>query len=184
MYEIFDVNTGQVVVKKGQITLRAIAIGSCIAVAVYDPKTNNAGIAHIMLPGQAPQGCCEKTKYACDGIEYLLNQLIESGSVLGDISVCLVGAGNVLRKEDDTVCPNNIQSVTTILAKKAIPVRMSILGGCDRKSVFLDAKNGRISYSQGDSSVKLLWQPTDQANVCRQSLANVPQQDSVKSDHR
>jgi chemotaxis protein CheD len=167
MQKIFDVNTGQVAVTRGTVMLQAIAIGSCIAVAAYDSKTKNAGMSHIMLAGLAPEGNCEKTRYALNSIEHLFNQMIESGSVVGDIEVCLVGAGNFLRKKDDTICQSNIQSVTAILAGKNIPVRASILGGYERKSVFLDVQTGRISYSQGDGSVRLLWQPPDEAGVCQ-----------------
>jgi chemotaxis protein CheD len=166
-HEIFDVNTGQVVVTRGAAMLQAVAIGSCIAVTAYDPKTKNAGMSHIMLPGPAPKESSEKTKYAFNNIEHLLNQMTEFGSVPGDIEVCLVGAGNILRKEDDTICQSNIQSVTSILAGKNIPVRASILGGYDRKGVFLDTQSGRISYSQGDSLVKLLWMSSDDAGACQ-----------------
>ena len=161
MQEIIDVSTGQVEVRKGVIVLRAIAIGSCIAVAAYDAKSKNAGLAHIMLPGRAPQGSCEKTKYAYNSIELLLNQMIKLGSFVSDIEVCLVGAGNVLRKQDDTICQSNIQSVTDILKKNNIVVHKSILGGFERKSVFLDVQNGFISCSQGDGAVKLLWKPIE-----------------------
>jgi chemotaxis protein CheD len=158
MHEIFDVNTGQVAVKNGKVLLRAMAIGSCIAVAAYDALTKNAGLAHIMLPGQAPKGSCECAKYASDGIEQLLDQMAKSGSSPETLAVCLVGAGNVLRKPDDTICPSNIQSVTAILAAKNIPVQAAVLGGYDRKGIVLDAENGTISYTKGDDPVRLLWQ--------------------------
>jgi len=174
MQEISDVNTGQVVVKRGAAMLRAIAIGSCIVAAAYDPRTKNAGMSHIMLPGPAPQGSSEKTKSAFNSIEHLLNQMIESGSVFSDIEVCLVGAGNILRREDDTICQSNIQSVTAILVGKNIPVRASILGGHERKSVFLDAQNGCVSYSEGDGSVRLLWRPPDEAGACQSLRIDAP----------
>jgi chemotaxis protein CheD len=158
MQEIFDVNTGQVTVKNGKVLLRAMAIGSCIAVAVYDALTKNAGLAHIMLPGGAPKGSRECTKYASDGIEELLDQMTKSGSNPNALTVCLVGAGNVLRKSDDTICQNNIQSVTAILAAKNIQVQAAVLGGYDRKSIILDAENGTISCTEGDDPVRLLWQ--------------------------
>ena len=64
MREIIDVNTGEVFVGNGTLTLRALAIGSCIVIAAYDLKTKNAGMAHIMLPDTAPEKFREKTKYA------------------------------------------------------------------------------------------------------------------------
>ena len=50
MKDFVDVNTGEVVVCRGKSTLRAFAMGSCIAVAAYDAAAQIAGMAHIMLP--------------------------------------------------------------------------------------------------------------------------------------
>lgn len=163
MQETIDVNTGEIVVKRGAFILRSMAIGSCIVIAAYDPKTKNAGAAHVMLSGCAPQNSTEKNRYASNGIDELLTQMVGSGSALEDIEVCLVGAGNVLEKEDDTICESNIASVTAILKERNIPVRASVLGGHERKSVFLDSKTGSVSYTEGDISAKVLWWPSEEA---------------------
>lgn len=158
MQEVIDVNTGEVFVGSGQLTIRAMAIGSCIAIAVFDPKTKIAGMAHIMLAGQAPERFSEIIKYAFDGIEHMLDLMSDAGSSLNDIEVCLVGAGNILRRKDDTICEANIESVTRILKEKNIAVKASVLGGTKRKSVFIDIDNGLVSYTEGDGKEKMLWQ--------------------------
>ena len=66
MEEIIDVNTGQVRFGRGDVVLRSLAIGSCIAVAAYDAEARVGALAHIMLPGRAPEDCLEKTRYAED----------------------------------------------------------------------------------------------------------------------
>jgi len=165
MKEIIDVNTGEVAVRRRKFTLRAMAIGSCIVVVAYDSKAKMGGMAHIMLPGYAPEQYLEKTKYTSNGIEQMLSQMLESGSDIDDVEVCLVGAGNVLQKEDDTICDDNIKSVTMILEEKSIPVGASVLGGYKRKSVLLDIETGSISYTEGDDQEKLLWQPQDTVAV-------------------
>ena len=157
MQEIVDVDTGQVAVRQGTFLLRANAIGSCIVVAVYDSRTKTAGMAHVMLPDQAPDKAMLKTKYAYDSIEHLFDLMVQTGSNPTDIEVCLIGAGNVLCKEDDTICKSNIQSVTAILAEKHVPVRASVLGGIERKSALLDAEAGCVSYTRGDGPVHVLW---------------------------
>jgi len=156
--ESVDVNSGEVKVDTAGVILRSAAIGSCVVVAAYNLRKKTGAIAHIMLPGRAPQQSLEKTKYAFDAIEQMLNRMFEAGAGMNDIEVCLVGAGNVLQKEDDTICQDNIKSVSTILAEKNIPIRASVLGGTKRKSVFLDVKNGSISYTEGDEKEKTLWQ--------------------------
>jgi chemotaxis protein CheD len=157
MQEIIDVNTGQVAVRRGDIRLRSMAIGSCIAITAYDPKTKTAGLAHIMLPDSAPEKSDKKTKYAFNGIDQMLREMIESGSAIDDIEACLVGAGNVLQKKDDTICKNNIRSIAAILLEKNIPVRASVLGGQERKSVLLDAQTGCVFFTQGNGCEKMLW---------------------------
>ena len=156
--DIVDVNTGEVKIATKGTILRSVAIGSCIAVAAINFKRKIGAMAHIMLPGNAPQHSLEKTKYAFDGIEQLLNQMFEVGTSTDDIEVCLVGGGNVLKKEYDTICEANIESITQILKGKNIPVMASVLGRTKRKSVFLDVENGCISYVEGDEKEKILWQ--------------------------
>lgn len=157
MQKIIDVNTGKIAVRRGRFTLRSMAIGSCIVVAAFDSKTKNAGMAHIMLPGNSPNQSSEKTKYAADGIEQLLSRMQKSGSNVDDIEICLAGAGNVLQKKDDTICSDNIKSVNAILAQKCVAIKASILGGSKRKSLFLDARTGSVSYTEGDDSKKQLY---------------------------
>ena len=72
--KIIDVNTGQVKAAVGKGILRSVGIGSCVVVAAYNLSRKIGGMAHIMLPGIAPQQSLEKTKYAFDGIEQLLNR--------------------------------------------------------------------------------------------------------------
>jgi chemotaxis protein CheD len=142
------------------LRLTSLGIGSCVVVAAYNLRRKIGGMAHIMLPGIAPQQSLEKTKYAFDGIEQLLNQMFETGAGTDEIEVCLVGAGNVLQKKDDTICDANIESVTSFLKESLIPVQASVLGGTKRKSVFLDldVEDGRVSYTEGDEKEKTLWQ--------------------------
>jgi len=153
-----EVGTGEVKVAHCGATLSSAAIGSCIAVVALDSEKRIGAIAHIMLPGRSPEACADKTKYADDAIEDMMKQMMKAGASATDIEVCLVGAGNVLKKEDDTICEANIASVKQILREKDIVVRASALGGTERKSAFIDTGKGRVSYTEGDSAEKLLWQ--------------------------
>ena len=159
MNEIIDINTGQIAVRGGRCVLRAMALGSCIAVAAYDSRARIAGMAHIMLPGGTPQQGANDPRYAVYGIGALLDRMIEAGCDLGAIEVCLVGGGNVLRNERDSICGDNIRSVTAVLQDKNIPIRASVLGGNDRKSAFMDAETGRVSFTEGNGAERVLWPP-------------------------
>lgn len=151
-----DVNTGEVKVGM-EGTLRSLAIGSCVVVAAYDCQKGIGALAHVMLPRKAPEKAPEKTKYAADAIDEMIKQMAGAGGRQEDIEVCLVGGGNVLQKDDDTVCQENIKSANEILEKKQIPIRASTVGGTQRKSVFLEVESGSIFCAVGDEQEKLLW---------------------------
>ena len=157
MDTIIDVNTGEVKVGR-KVHLRSLAIGFCIVVAAYDAETRVGGMAHVMLPNEAPKTAHHKTRYASDGIHELLRQMTEEGASPESIEVSLVGAGNVLQKKEETICESNIQSTTQLLREYNLPVRASVLGGIHRKSVFMDTEKGTISYTEGDGAKTPLWQ--------------------------
>ncbi len=157
MKHVEDIGVGKVIVAQGKITLRAIALGSCIGVAAYDAGERIGGIAHVMLPGRAPDKAVGKTRYAANAIDEMIGQMIEMGSNPPDIEVCLVGGANVLERDDDTICQSNIESVREILENKGIAVKASALGGTQRRSVSIDAEKGEILYSEGDGEKKPLW---------------------------
>jgi len=154
-----DVLIGEVKSGNNNVTLETSAIGSCIAVMACDPQKKNGAMAHIMLPGEAPadKKAAEKTKYAANAIEEIIGQMAQLGSSSEDIKAVLVGAGNVLEKEDDTICQDNIDSVLNILEKKGIEVAAKAVGGIKRRSVFFDVGQCVISYTEGEAARKILW---------------------------
>jgi len=168
MKEIVDVNTGEVKLSREKIMLRSIAIGSCVVIAAYDSNNRAGAMAHVMLPGSAPEKDTGKTRYAENAVDELVNRMTQAGTNKDDIEVCLVGGGNVLKKQDDTICKDNIESTTQILEERRIPIRATVLGGTERKSVFLDVESGSISYTHGDGKKKPLWKPAEKSDY-RQS---------------
>lgn len=157
MEKIVDVSTGKVEVAGRGAILRSLAIGSCMVIAAYDSKKKIGAMAHVMLPGRAPKKSSEKTKYAADAIDEMIELITQAGSNKDDLEVCLVGGGNVLRKKDDTVWEDNIKSTIQLLKKKDIPIRASVVGGIKRKGVSLDVETGSVFYTKGERKEKLLW---------------------------
>ena len=159
MKEIVDVQIGEVKTAKKDVILKSKAIGSCVAVIAYDAKKSIGGMAHIMLPGAAPvdKKQQEKTKYAANAIDALVEQMAELGSNNGDIEVTLVGGGNVLNRPDDTICRDNIRSTLEFLTKYDLAVKVQAIGGTSRRSVSLDVKGGVVFYTEGNGSETQLW---------------------------
>lgn len=158
MKQIIDVFTGEVKSSDSSCDLVSRSIGSCIVVTAFVPAKIFGSMAHIMLPGKSPEKCrIERTKYAVDAINELLRQLNLPETLYPDIKICLVGAGNVLKRKDDLICSNNINSVQKILADKGLKIKAQVLGGTKRRSVRFDVAKSEVYYSEDSSREILLW---------------------------
>ncbi len=87
----------------------------------------------------------------------MIQIITTQGANLSDLEACLVGAGNVLKKQDETICKDNIDSITQLLKEKHVPVRAAVLGGTERKSISMDIESGSVYYTEGDREEKVLW---------------------------
>jgi len=153
MKRIITIQTGEVEFGSKDAILKSSGIGSCVVITAYSPDKKIGVIAHVMLPGASPGGKdIQRTRYAADAIDEVIDRMKRSGVGKDDIEVCLVGGGNVLRREEDEeeVCKKIIGSVIEILNEKRIKIKAQSLGGTERRSVSLDVDTGIVLYTVGD----------------------------------
>ena len=111
-----------------------------------------------MLPGKSPKG--NNNKYAENAITNLINELKNLGVHKKNIEICLVGGANVLRKENDNIAMQVVNSVLDILEKKKLNIIASSLGGYERRTVYLNLNSGIVSFTVGDGVENKLYQFT------------------------
>ena len=158
MKQIVYAMTGDVKAGNKDTILRSGAIGSCIVIVAYDKLNQTAAMAHIMLPGKAPENReVRKTKYANDAIDELASLLKLNRANENDIEVCIAGGANVLKRNDDDIGLDIIQSVVVLLKKRKIKIVAKSLGGTKRRSVSLDVETGCLHFTVGDGAETLLW---------------------------
>ena len=156
--QIIYAMTGEVKAGNKNTILKSSAIGSCIAITAYNKQNQIGALAHIMLPGKAPENRnIKKTRYASNAIDELINILELNGVNNNEIEVCIAGGANVLKRKDDYIGQDIIKSVEEILKKRKINIMARSLGGSQRRSVSLDVETGCVYYSLGDEAEKLLW---------------------------
>jgi len=157
MKKIINVSTGEVKLGLGDTILRSSAIGSCIVIVAYNLSEKAGVMAHVMLPGSAPEDGIDKTRYAADAINQLIDIMPGAKLPKSNIEACLIGAANVLKIKDETICQANIDSITNILKEKNISVKALVLGRAMRKTVSMDIGTGFICYTEGNREEKVLW---------------------------
>ena len=95
-----DVDTGEVKVIAKHGVLRSVALGSCVAVIIYDKTSKIGGIAHIMLPGKSFDKTDNITKFCDDALDILFDKVMNMGSKTDNLEISVVGGANVLQEGD------------------------------------------------------------------------------------
>jgi len=153
------VNTGEVSFGGIETILNSGAIGSCVVITAFDQVKKFGAMAHVMLPGTAPvKNQLHATRYAVNAIDEMLSQLKKLGIEKENIEICLVGGANVLKRENDTIGKDNLDSVEKLLREKQLEIKAKAIGGFERRTVTFDIGEGCIYYTVGDSKQKILWQ--------------------------
>lgn len=153
--KFIDVDTGKLIVSSKPVILRVMAIGSCVVMLVYNRFKKIGGMAHIMLPGKSPgQDSGNRTKYAEDAIDVLLDTAKKFGIKAEDLEVNLVGGANIIG--EGSISEEIEGSVLDYLKKLGIEPKNKKTGGTERRSVSLDIESGKVFYTEGDSMMKEL----------------------------
>lgn len=152
------VNTGEVKAGDENTILNSGAIGSCVVICMYNLEYKTGAMAHILLPGYSPKGKeFNDMKYAACAIQKLVTLIREDESVTNQLESCIIGGANVLKRQNDTIGKNNIESVKKILDEQGIKIYEKAVGGFERRTVEFDVGKGYINYTEGDSKKQVLW---------------------------
>jgi chemotaxis protein CheD len=143
------VNIADFAVASGNAVLVTSGLGSCVAVALHDPSTGIAGLAHILLPsaGFGPPSI-HPAKYADSGIPLLAEEMRRRGAAQTCMVARLAGGARMfaaLLSSGVNMGQRNIDATRKALYKLGIPVVGDDVGGEYGRSVRFVASTGAMT---------------------------------------
>lgn len=137
------------------VLLKAMGLGSCVGITLYDPSKCIGGIAHVLLPGASSEG---KTKHAETAIKTMLEEMINSGARRRNICAKFAGGAQIFKHmnmEMLKIGDRNIKSVQDTLKEEGIDIVATDAGGNVGRSILFNTIDGSmiIKYSSG----KAVW---------------------------
>jgi chemotaxis protein CheD len=129
------------------------ALGSCIAVLVYDPAARVAGLLHYMLPESSLDA--ERARrlpflFADTGIPLLLRNACQLGAVRSRIVATAAGGAQMLDPTGTlNIGQRNHLAMRSILANLGVAIQREATGGTLSRTVRIDVASGRVQ----------LWMP-------------------------
>ncbi len=131
--------------------IKTYALGSCVAVVLYDKKTKIAGMIHIALPDSAVNAEKAKTLpgYFVDtGLPILLKEFKKLG---GDrkSTVIKIAGGSSIMDENKTfdIGKRNAIAVKRFLWKQGLGVMKEDIGGKISRTVSINTDTGKVLLS-------------------------------------
>lgn len=151
------VGIGEFVVSNASdATIATHAVGSCIAVCVFDPVAAVAGMLHFLLPEASinPQRAGEHPGVFADtGIPLLFQTAYGYGLVKQRAIVKLVGGAEMPHTSRGwfNTGHRNLLAARHMLWRNGVFVSAEDVGGTDARTVHLSVGNGRLQVFSGRS---------------------------------
>lgn len=142
--------------------LVSLGLGSCIGVAVVDPHTRVAGLAHVMLPVTTPGAESPGAKFADEGVPALLEAVAELGGRRSRLEAILVGGAAMfaVRRAPDSgldIGARNAEAVQVALREHRVPVRATATGGSTGRTIRIYVAETRVTVKEAGGKESDLW---------------------------
>lgn len=160
--------TGQTLVKVGMADLniamageilKTTGLGSCVALTLFDPGNNVAGMAHVMLPTVdiARISQINVAKFADTAIPELVDRMLAIGARLNRLEAKMAGGSQMFvygGSDALRIGPRNVESCTAMMNRYGIPIKAMDTGGNHGRTVQLDSSRGILSIKSVQFGVK------------------------------
>ena len=90
------VRVSEAIVTEAPATLVALALGSCVAIALYDPSTRIGGMSHVLLPSQSMGRVGAPSRYAQSAVPALVERMIARGARVPSMVARLIGGASMV----------------------------------------------------------------------------------------
>lgn len=164
--QLYTVDVGSMIIQEDQGTLVCGGLGSCIAVVLIGHSNPIGGIAHVMLPDW-PSGnrSSDTMRYAGPAVKELIRQFEQRGCPPRRVHTVVAGGANVLKRDDETICQDNIDSVFDCLNDHGLAPDRACVGGTRRRSVRLEVSTGQVLRTLGDQPPEQLYSPNREQSI-------------------
>ena len=145
--------------KNAEDTLITFALGSCIALMLYDPKLQIAGMIHYMLPlsKTAPEKAeLKPAMFGDTGIPLLFHSMYKQGSKRENLRIIVVGGAQVYNDNGVfEIGKKNYTVLRKLLWKNNLMITTEDVGGNDSRTARINVSDGKVIIRSKGSEYEL-----------------------------
>jgi len=129
--------------------LVAFGLGSCVGVGAYDPVKGIAGLLHAVLPEPLNGSDLSSTKYVCNGINKLFEEMIKKGAVKERLIIRMAGGANMLTSpglsKTFDIGTRNIAMAQSVMQAQKMKVVSQNVGGNTGRTFRIYVVDGKMT---------------------------------------
>ncbi len=146
MTEEEEIKIGEMEITKDKKIIVARALGSCVAVAIYDNENEVGGMAHVLLGKGNKKREGKTALYADKAIDRMIREIQRSGGEKENLEAKIAGGASMFSSQSNgDIGKKNVNSVIKELEDRDIPVTGKDIGGTHARNVRF--KVGSMSMS-------------------------------------
>lgn len=147
MTEEIEIKIGEMEITDSKKVLTSRALGSCVAVAIYDRQNEVGGMAHVLLGSGDREKNGKSYMYADKAVESLVKGITKKGGKRKNLKAKIAGGASMFSSNSSGgVGKNNIDTVKEELEDRDISIEGKDLGGTNARNV---------SFKIGSMSMKV-----------------------------
>ena len=154
------IGIGEAAVAGSDVTIVTHALGSCVAVCLWDPEARVGAMLHFLLPESRVNPDRAKKQpgtFADTGIPLLFQAAYKAGALKSRLRVHLLGGAAITGGPNGLdVGKRNALIAKKLLWQNGVLVTGEALGGTDSRTVCLCAADGRVVVTRGREVVEEL----------------------------
>lgn len=155
-----DVGIGEFVVSNDvKDIIKTYALGSCVAVIMYDKTNKAAGMIHIALPDSKvnPKKAESRPGFFADtGLPLFIEEMKKKGAVRSSTWIKMAGGSNIMDEgKTFDIGRRNAIAIKRYLWKKGLGVIKEDIGGNISRTVSINVATGEVLVSNYDNKWKL-----------------------------
>lgn len=155
---IVNVSDARITADKADV-LATYSLGSCIAVAAYDPVCGVGGMLHYQLPTSTMDPARAKqnpSMFADTGMAHLMEQMAARGAQKRRLKVKLAGAAQMLNDDNlFNIGRRNHAAIRKILWQYGLFIDGEDVGGTTPRNLYLSVAEGTVTVKKAGESVQL-----------------------------
>jgi chemotaxis protein CheD len=145
----------------GEGTLITLGLGSCVAVALWDPGARVGGLAHVLLPSRTlARDQSNPAKFPESAVPLLIGRIEELGGSARRLTARLVGGAamfaNIATPGVAQMGERNVAAMHEALKMARVPVTGEDTGRDYGRSVYFDVASGRLEVRSVQHGVREL----------------------------